>query len=170
LLAVTDDHSAVVTKHPLARRRALRSIAAFEAIKGVAALALLIGVLDLMHRDVGQLALELIGHFGLNPEAHYPALLLQYAAMLSDINPLTLVVLGLAYITIRLAEAYGLWHDKAWAEWLAALSGALYLPFELEHLRHRPTLTSTTVVVANVFVVGFMVYQLWQRGRLSKSR
>jgi hypothetical protein len=39
----------------------LRAIALFEAIKGIAALAVVIGVVDLMHRDVRHLAIELIG-------------------------------------------------------------------------------------------------------------
>lgn len=42
--------------YPVAKRRALRAIAVFEAIKGIAALAAIIGVFDLMHRDVRYLA------------------------------------------------------------------------------------------------------------------
>jgi hypothetical protein len=61
--------------HPVAKRLTLRAIAAFEAIKGIAALGVIFGVLDLMHRDVRHLAKELIGHFGWNPDAHYPSLL-----------------------------------------------------------------------------------------------
>ena len=125
----------------------------------------MIGVLDLMHRDVRQLAMELIGHFGLDPGAHYPALLLHYAAVLSDINPVSLVMLGVVYITVRLLEGYGLWNDKAWAEWLAALSGLLYIPFELHHLLYRPSLVNAAVLASNVFVVAFMTYQLWIRRR-----
>ena len=162
---MTDSQPATEAKHPVARRRTLHAIAVFEAVKGIAALALMVGVLDLMHRDVRHLAMELIGHFGLDPGAHYPAILLQYAAMLSDINPVSLVMLGVVYITVRLLEAYGLWNDKAWAEWLAALSGVLYIPFEVHHLLYRPSLINAAVLASNAFVVGFMTYQLWRRRR-----
>jgi Predicted membrane protein (DUF2127) len=54
--------------HYGANRRVLHAIAVFEATKGIAALTVLIGVLDLMHRDVRHLAIELIGHFGLDPK------------------------------------------------------------------------------------------------------
>ena len=160
---MTDSQRTTTAIHPLARRRTLRAIAIFEAVKGIAALALMVGVLDLMHRDVRHLAMALIGHFGLDPGAHYPAILLQYAAMLSDINPASLLLLGVAYITVRLSEAYGLWNDRAWAEWLAALSGVLYIPFEFHHLLYRPALINAAVLASNAFVVGFMTYQLWRR-------
>ena len=149
--------------HPVAKRRALRVIAVFEAIKGIAALAAIIGVLDLMHRDVRHLAMELIGRFGLDPDARYPSLLLHYADLLPDANVRSLVLLALGYILVRLLEAYGLWNDWAWAEWLGALSGGFYIPFEIGHLMHRPSVISAVVLAGNVFVVSFLVFQLWRR-------
>jgi uncharacterized membrane protein (DUF2068 family) len=149
--------------HPVARRRALRAIAVFEAIKGVAALAALVGVLDLMHHDVRHLAIELIGRFGLNPDARYPSILLHYADLLPGANVRSLVLLALGYILVRLLEAYGLWNDRAWGEWLGALSGGLYVPFEIGHLMHRPSVINAVVLAGNVFVVGFLALQLWRR-------
>jgi uncharacterized membrane protein (DUF2068 family) len=149
--------------HPVAKRRALRAIAVFEAIKGIAALAAIIGVFDLMHRDVRHLAMEMIGRFGLDPDARYPSLLLHYADLLPGANVRSLVLLALGYILVRLLEAYGLWNDRAWAEWLGALSGGLYIPFEIGHLMHRPSVISAVVLVGNVFVVSFLVFQLWGR-------
>lgn len=149
--------------HPTARRRALRAIALFEAFKGLAALAAGIGLLGLLHHDVHQLAVALLWHFHLDPDTRYPALLLHYADLLGGINLRTLAPVALAYITIRLLEAYGLWWEKAWAEWLGALSGALYIPLEVAHLVHRPTFINAGVLLANILMVGFLAFQLWQR-------
>ena len=161
---IDSDRTRVVEgTHPIAKRRALRAIAVFEAIKGIAALAAIIGVLDLMHRDVRHLAMELIGRFGLDPDARYPSLLLHYADLLPGTNVRSLVLLALGYILVRLLEAYGLWNDRAWAEWLGALSGGPYIPFEIGHLMHRPSVISAVVLVGNVFVVSFLVFQLWGR-------
>ena len=140
-------------------------IAAFEAIKGVASLAVVLGVLDLMHHDVRHLAMELIGHFGLNPEARYPSMLLHYADLLPNANIRSLVALALGYAGARLLEAYGLWNDRTWGEWLGALSGGLYIPFEIGHLTHRPSVISAAVFAGNVFVVGYLVFRLWRRRR-----
>lgn len=150
-------------RHPDAHRRALHAIALFEAAKGVAALAAGLGLLELLHYDVHRLALALLWHFHLDPQMHYPGLLLHYADLLKGIDLRTMAPVAIAYITVRWLEAYGLWKDKAWAEWLAALSGALYIPLEVAHLVHRPGLINAGVLLANIGVVGFMGFQLWRR-------
>ncbi|SDP77726.1 Uncharacterized membrane protein, DUF2068 family [Rhodoferax sp. OV413] len=152
-----------------ASRKALHAIALFEALKGFAALAALVGLLDLLHHDVRQLAIELIGRFGLNPDAHYPSLLLHYADLLPGANLRQLVLLGTAYVSLRLVEAYGLWNDKTWGEKLAALSGALYIPFELAHLLHRTTAMGVLVFVGNLLLVAYLVLRLWRQRRASHA-
>ncbi|MES2362990.1 MAG: DUF2127 domain-containing protein [Pseudomonadota bacterium] len=151
--------------HPDARRRALHAIAIYEAVKGLAALAAGLGLLQLLHYDVHELALALLWRFHLDPTAHYPELLLHYADLLSAINLRTMAPVAVTYITLRLLEAYGLWKEKVWAEWLAALSGALYIPLEVAHLVHRTTLINAGVLLANMAIVGFMAFQLWRRIR-----
>lgn len=151
-------------ERPSRQRRALRAIALFEGIKGIAAIAASLGVLELVHHDARRLAMALIGHYGLNPLHHYPALLLHYADALQDANLRNVLLLAWGYAAIRLLEAYGLWRDRAWAEWLAALSGALYVPFEVRHVLAHPTAINGGVLLANLAVVGFMAWRLGQRG------
>jgi len=147
----------------VARRRTVRAIAVFEAIKGAAALAAIIGVVDLMHHDARHLVIELIGRFHLTPEARFPSILLHYAELLPQADVRSLVYIALGYIAVRFLEAYGLWHEHAWGEWLGSLSAGLYIPFEVRHLLHRPSVISAVVLAGNVFVVGFLAYQLWRR-------
>ncbi len=144
-------------------RRALHMIAAFEAIKGMAAFAAVLGVVDLMHHDVRHLAIELIGHFHLNPDARFPSVFLHYADLLPGTDLRMLLLLASGYIVVRLLESYGLWNDRAWGEWLGALSGALYIPFEVGHLIHRPSLITGSVLASNVLLVGFLAFRLWRR-------
>ena len=94
-------------------RSALRAIAIFAAVVGFAALAGLIGLLDLLHQDVHALALSLIDRFALDPKAHYPSLLLHYADVLPAANVPLLVALMGAFIVLRFVEATGLWLGKA---------------------------------------------------------
>lgn len=150
-------------------RRTLHVIAAFEAIKGIAALAGLLGILDLVHHDIRHLAIELIGYFHLSPKAHYPSVLLHYVDLLPGANLQTLMLLACAYAALRLLESYGLWHDRAWGEWLGTLSGGLYVPFELGHLVHRPSLISGLVLAGNIFLVAFLSWQLWRRHQAAAS-
>lgn len=149
-------------------RRTLRAIAAFEAAKGVFALAALAGLLDLMHHDVRQLAIELIGRFGLPQGGRFPTMLLHYADMVGGADARTVIMLGLGYVTIRFVEAWGLWFDRSWGELFGALSGALYVPFELQHFIHRPSLAGAAVLAVNLFLIAYLLMTL-QRKRRRKA-
>ena len=146
-----------------ATRRALHAIALFEGVKGTAAIFASLGLLSLAHHDLRQLAFALIGHFHLDPDARYPKLLLTYAELLGNENLRSVVLLAWGYAAIRLTEAYGLWKDRAWAEWLAALSGAVYVPLEFDHLLQHPTPINVAVLSGNVAVVFYMALRLARR-------
>ena len=153
-------------EHPVARRRALHLIALYEAVKGFAALAAALGLLSLLHKDTHQLAVSLLWRFHLDPALPLPTIFLEYADKLAALKLTTFLPVAVGYIAIRLSEAWGLWKEKVWAEWLGALSGALYIPFEVAHLMHRTTLINAGVLLANILMVAFLAYQLWNRHRL----
>lgn len=149
---------------PLSRtRHALQGIALLEAVKGGAALVVGVGLIELLHHDLRHLVRELVGHFGLDPAAPMPLLMLQWADQLNHTPLTTLELLLAVYMALRLTEAYGLWQGQVWAEWLGALSGGLYVPFELHHLWHVPNLLSASVLLLNLLVVGFLAWRLWRR-------
>lgn len=154
---------------PKDQRSALHAIAIFEATKGLAALAGLIGVLDLLHRDVRAVVLTLIGRFGLDPEAHYPSLLLHYADLLPDTDVHMLVMLASAYTALRFIEATGLWLGKAWGEYLGALSGGIYIPFEILHFIDAPSWMNAFIVLLNAAIVGYLTRALWLRHQHTTS-
>jgi uncharacterized membrane protein (DUF2068 family) len=151
----------------IATGRALRAIASFEALKGGVALAAGLGLLSLLHQDLHRIAVSLIGHVGLDPGAHYPAMVLREVDQLRDARLSSLLLAVGAYALVRLTEAYGLWHGRSWGEWLGALSGALYVPFEVRHLMHRPTALAAAVLAVNLAVVGFLAWQLWRQRQRS---
>jgi len=151
--------------HSVATRRALRAIAVFEALKGAAALAAGLGFLSVLRHDLRRIAATIVDYFGLEPGAHYPSLFLHYAQVLADANVRAVVLLTVGYVTLRSCEAYGLWHERTWGEWLGALSGALYIPFELHHLMHEPSLLGLGVLSVNVLVVAYLAFVVWNEQR-----
>jgi uncharacterized membrane protein (DUF2068 family) len=56
-----------------------------------------------------------------------------------------------------------LWRERAWAEWLAVLSGGIYLPFEIYELAKGLTALRITLFAVNVLVVVYMARVLSQR-------
>ena len=141
----------------------LRIVAAIEALKGCVVLATGTGLLLLVHRDVHQLALQLVAHTHLNPAARYPAIFLDAANHLTDMRILLLALGAATYSALRLLEAYGLFLGKGWAEILAAGSGAIYVPVELYELLRHPSWLSVGSLLLNLIIVAIMLRALQRR-------
>jgi uncharacterized membrane protein (DUF2068 family) len=58
-----------------------------------------------------------------------------------------------------------LWRQRRWAEWLAVISGAIYIPFEVYELLERVSWLSLAALLVNVFIVGIMMNALIRRHR-----
>jgi uncharacterized membrane protein (DUF2068 family) len=138
----------------------VRTVALFEAAKGAIVLLAGIGVLSLIHHDAQRLAEQLVGHLHLNPAKRYPRIFIDAAANLTDARLWVLATLAAAYALVRFVEAYGLWRERRWAEWFAAVSGGIYIPFELYELFQGATWLSLGALVVNVFIVGLMTHAL----------
>ena len=136
----------------------LRSVAIFEAAKGLLVLAAGLGLLSLLHRDVEHAAEAIVRGLHLNPARHTPRIFLEAAAKMTD-RGLWLLALGaFAYSIVRLIEAFGLWRATAWAEWFAIVSGGLYLPIEAYELLHRPSALKALVLAGNTLIVAYIGY------------
>lgn len=144
-------------------QRAARLIALFEGLKGALVLLAGSGVLALLHRDLHALAATLVEHAHLNPAAHYPRIFIDTASRLDDRHLLQLAAGAAAYAALRLTEAWGLYRERAWAEALAAVSGALYLPFELQEVLATRAPLALALFLLNGAVVAVMVALLLRR-------
>lgn len=143
--------------------KAIRAVAAFEAFKGLLALAAASGLFLLLHRDLRHFAVTLVEHAHLNPAAHYPSIFIVAVEHLQNTRFALIAMGAAAYSTLRFVEAYGLFREAAWAEVLAAVSGIIYVPFEVAELIHRPGWLAVVALVLNVAVVAVMVVALSQR-------
>jgi uncharacterized membrane protein (DUF2068 family) len=143
----------------------LRMVAVFELAKGLLALAAAAGLLAFMHHDVREVVGELLLHLHLNPARRIPGVFVLLAERVASLD-LWLVAIGAAlYADVRIAEAYGLWFNREWAEWLGALSGAIYVPLELYALSKGVTALRLTTLGINLLVVAVLVEALWRRRR-----
>jgi len=140
----------------------LRAVALFEALKGAIVLVAGFGLTRLVHRDVEHAAEALIDRLHLDAAKKFPHIFLQLAANISDAQLWGLAALALAYALLRFAEAYGLWFQRRWAQWLAAVSGAIYVPVEIYELSRGVSWIKVGALVLNAAVVTYMCYTLWR--------
>jgi uncharacterized membrane protein (DUF2068 family) len=144
------------SKEHRARLQALRTVALMEFIKGLLVLGAALGIAFFIDAtDVAEWFLQLLH---ISPDRHFAQLLLQLADRLSDAKVWVVVTVACCYSGLRFAEAYGLWRARAWAEWIALISGALYLPIEIRLLVRRVTLLHAGFFIVNLAVVVFMFY------------
>ncbi|HEV7477023.1 MAG TPA: DUF2127 domain-containing protein, partial [Burkholderiales bacterium] len=133
----------------------LRAVALFEAFKGTLALLAAGGLFYLIPHDLRQVAVELVGRLHLNAGKSYPNV---FVRILEDTSNAQLWLVGclvVIYALVRFAEAWGLWRSRRWAEWLAAVSGAIYVPFELYELSRGFSWIKLAALAANLAVVAF---------------
>jgi len=149
---------------------AVRLIALFEAFKGVLVLLVGTGVIALRHKGVYDVALSLLEHAHLNPASRYPHIFLDAASDLQNTRLVVLAAGAACYSALRFVEAYGLLFARGWAEMLAALSGAIYLPFEIAGLLEHRTLLHAGMLLANLVVVAIMLYALVRKRRALQSK
>lgn len=155
---------------PLAEEKApahasptIRTIAIVEAAKGVLVFLVGFGLLSLIHRDVEHFAERLVVHAHLNPAGHIPKIFLEAASRTTDARLWALAAMAAVYGIVRLVEGYGLWRERRWAEWLAALSAGIYIPFEVWHLTHPHGWISVAALIVNIVIVAVMVNALRRR-------
>ena len=143
-------------------RKGVRTVAILELAKGV--LAVLAGAGLLSARDPGiRRALQhLAERAHLNPAHDHPSVFMQAAGSLTDRHLVLMATGGLLYASVRFTEAYGLWLERRWAEWFAALSGAVYIPFEVVEMWRELSWVSVGVFAVNVLIVGYMSWVLYR--------
>jgi uncharacterized membrane protein (DUF2068 family) len=144
----------------------IRAVALFEAAKGALVVGAGFGVLSLAHRDLELVGLGILRHFHLNPASHIPRIFLEAMAKANDLQLWKLAAFALGYALIRFVEAYGLWRQRHWAEWFAALSGAVYIPFEIRGLMHGHGWTAAVALALNVAIVALMLLALYRSSRV----
>ncbi len=138
----------------------LKGIALFEATKGALVILAGLGLVALLHNDAQVLAEAIVGRFHLNPASHYPKVFLSLLAHPSDGRLWAIGASAAVYALMRFAEAYGLWHGRAWGNWLGVWSGGIYIPVELYEAVRHPTWVHIGVAVANALIVLYLVQSL----------
>lgn len=145
-----------------ASRSVVRTVAIFEAAKGILVLLVGCGMLTLLHRDARVIAVDLIDRLHLNPSRKYPGIFIEAASRVTDKRLWFIAGMATVYALFRLLEAYGLWRQRAWGEWIALISGMIYLPIEAYEVMERLTLIRLGTLVVNLAIVIFMAQVLWR--------
>jgi uncharacterized membrane protein (DUF2068 family) len=144
-------------------RLLFRTIAAFKLLKAALLAAAGVGILKLIHRDIGTVAEHLVSTLHLNPGNRY---VVRAVARASNVTPQRLRELGVGtfvYAALFLTEGIGLWSLKTWGEWVTVIITGSMLPVEAYELWHRPTLPKGSLLLLNAAIVAYLVHRIWRK-------
>ena len=140
--------------------RGLLLIAAFKLIKGLALLALGIGALRLLHKDVAAVIAQWIDVLRVDPHNHYIQQLLEKLGMVDDRKLKALSIGTFFYSALFLTEGFGLALRKRWAEYLTIVSTASLLPIEVYEIAKHVSAFRIVVLLANIAIVVYLVLEV----------
>jgi uncharacterized membrane protein (DUF2068 family) len=160
-------HTQVLPHTPAYRRRlqALRTVATLEFAKGVAVLA---AAISLYWVDPGDVAGAFLDFLHISPDHHMAQMLLRSADILSNASMWSVILIACVYSALRFTEAFGLWRARPWAEWIALVSGAMYIPFEVLKLARHVSWFHASILLINIAIVAYMFYLRIYLPRLQK--
>ena len=140
--------------------KGLRSVAAVEIAKGLLALVVTTALVVLLRRggDLQDVALSIIDFLHIDPDRRIPTMFLEAAGRAMDMNIVFVLSFAAVYIALRFIEGYGLWRARVWAEWMALISGSIYLPLEIHAIVRKGTLTHWMFLITNLIILAYIAY------------
>lgn len=144
--------------------RLIRLIALFKLFKAGLLVAVGVGALQLLHKDVASALEHWVTMFGLNPGHQYLDRMLETAANLIPSKIRSFGIVSFIYAALFLTEGIGLWLVQRWAEWFTVIVTASLVPFEVYELLRHPTAIKMVVLMINIAVVGYLLYRIGTEG------
>jgi len=140
--------------------RGLLLVAAYKLMKGLALLAVAIGALKLLHKDVAAEVAQWIDILSVDPHNHYIQKLLDKLGMVDDKKLKALSVGTFVYSALFLTEGIGLALRQRWAEYLTIVSTASLLPLEVYEIVKHVDIARIVVLLANIAIVVYLVIEV----------
>jgi uncharacterized membrane protein (DUF2068 family) len=138
-------------------------IAVFKFVKGAVLLALALGALSFLHKDVAAEVEHWLDQLRIDPDNEFIGALLSKLQLVHTRELKELSALGAAYAALFLTEGTGLLFRKRWAEWLTIVATSSLLPIEVYELAKQFTAVRSLALLINAVVVLYLIYVVRQK-------
>jgi uncharacterized membrane protein (DUF2068 family) len=142
---------------------ALWLIAIFKLFKGVLLLAVGIGALSMLHKDVAAQATHWINLLRADPDNRFLHALIAKCALVNDRKLEEISAGTFFYSALLLTEGIGLSFRKRWAEYFTVITTASLIPLEIYEIVHRISFTKVVVIAVNIAIVWYLIGRLRKR-------
>ena len=135
-------------------------IALFKLVKGILLLAVGIGALRYLHRDLAHSVEHLVNILRVDPENRYVHKLLSRALSVSPRQLKELSIGTFIYSALLLTEGVGLLLRQHWAEYFTIITTAGLIPLEIYELVKHVSLAKIVVLIINAAIVVYLVMRV----------
>jgi uncharacterized membrane protein (DUF2068 family) len=140
-------------------------IALFKFAQAALFVAIGVGALKLLHRDIADDLYNLADRLHFNPEWRVIEFLLGKASLINDPLLRRIGLAAFCYAALGTAEGIGLYLEKAWGEVLTLIITASFLPWEIFEIIRRITWPRVGLLTINVLVFIYLLKLIMERGR-----
>ena len=154
-----------VLSKPRRRNRWLVLIAAFKLAQALLFIAIGVGALRLVGKDVGDMLERFANHLRFNTEPRFVNFILEKSSLVTDHMLRRIGAVVFIYAALDLIEGTGLYLEKAWAEYLTLGITASFLPWEIFEVIRRHTPIRAGLLVVNALVFLYLLKLVVERGR-----
>ena len=141
----------------------LTLIGLFKIFKAALLIAVGIGAIRLLHRDLAGTVLHWIDVLRVDPENRFVHGLLVKIFRVTPRQLKELSVGTFFYAGLFATEGVGLLLRRRWAEWFTIVTTGLLIPVEVYELVRHFTATKVGVVIVNVAIVWYLVRRVRSR-------
>jgi uncharacterized membrane protein (DUF2068 family) len=150
----------VKTRSKRPKETGILLIGIFKLVKGILLVAVGLGALRLLHRDLAALITHWVEVLKADPDNRYIHRLVERAFSVSPRQLKELSVGTFFYASLLLTEGVGLLLRKHWAEYFTVITTTALIPLEIYELIRRFTFTRVGVLALNVAIVWYLVRRL----------
>ncbi len=161
---MTDSPSQSLSR-PKRHNRWLMLIAAYKFVLALVFVAVGVGALRLLHKDIGDLLAKMADHLRFNPESRIVNFILDKASLLDDPLLRRIGAAAFCYAGLGMLEGIGLYLEKIWGEYLTLAVTASFLPWELFEVFRRVTWIRAGLLVVNAMVFFYLLKLVTRRGK-----
>ena len=132
-------------------------IALFKLTKGILLLAVGIGALKLLHRDIAQTVAHWVDILRVDPDNRIIHRILTRVLAVTPAQLRAASAGTFIYAGLLLTEGLGLLFRKRWAEYFTIVTTAGLIPIEVYELSRRVTTVKVAVLIINVAIIAYLV-------------
>jgi uncharacterized membrane protein (DUF2068 family) len=140
-------------------------IALFKFSQALLFVAIGVGALRLLHRDIADDISNFADRLHFNSDWRFVEFILDKASLLNDPMLRRIGIGAFCYASLEIAEGIGLYLEKAWGEFLTIFITASFLPWEIHELIRRITWPRMGLLIINIMVFVYLLKLLAERGR-----